>query len=150
MPVDVQTSLRSPAAYDLARKAIEVMEAHRVWPTVRNFNLWVHYVSETSSPLAQEIDRLLAAGEAITETMGETLAAQFLPEAKLNGGILEAGDVLSAELSSVTRAIENAQRSTEEYGQELATASERLGAKDASEVKAVVEDLTAATQKVQA
>jgi diguanylate cyclase len=140
--------LRSPAAYDLARKAIEVMEAHRVWPTVRNFNLWVHYVSETSSPLAQEIDRLLAAGEAITETMGETLAAQFLPEAKLNGGVLEAGDVLSAELNSVTRAIENAQRSTEEYGQELATATERLG--DEKQIKAVVEDLTAATSKVQA
>lgn len=148
MSADIQISLRGPQAYDVARKALEVMEAHRVWPTVRNYNLWVHYVSETDGALAQEIDRLLAAGEPITETLGEHLAAQFLPETKLNGGILEAGDVLSAELSSVTRAIEHAQRSTEEYGQELATASERLT--DENQVKEVVENLTAATQKVQA
>ena len=150
MSADIQTSLRSPAAYDLVRKAIEVMEAHRVWPTVRNFNIWVHYVAETDGPLAQEIDRLLAAGEPITETMGESLAAQFLPEAKLNGGVLEAGDVLSAELTSVTRAIETAQRSNEEYGQELAIVSQRLGGQDPAKIKAVVEDLTAATTKVQA
>jgi diguanylate cyclase len=148
MPADIQTSLRSPAAYDLARKALEVMEAHRVWPTVRNYTLWLHYVSEGDGPLAHEIDRLLAAGEAITETVGEQLAATYLPEAQLNGGILEAGDVLSAELNSVTRAIENVQRSTEEYGAELASASERLT--DEKQVKSVVENLTAATTKVQA
>src|SRR5262245_8397011 len=118
MSADIQTSLRSPQAYDLARKALEVMEAHRVWPTVRNYTLWLHYVTEADGPLAQEIDRILASGEAITETLGEQLAATYLPEAKVNGGILEAGDVLSAELSSVSRAIENVQRSTEEYGQE--------------------------------
>jgi diguanylate cyclase len=150
MSVDIQSSLRTPQAYDLAHKALEVMEAHRVWPTVKNYNLWLHYVLQTNGPLAQEIDRMLAAGEAITETVGEHLAATYLPEAKVNGGILEAGDVLSAELNSVTRAIENVQRSTEEYGQELATASERLDVKDAAKVQAVVQDLTAATQKVQA
>jgi diguanylate cyclase len=148
MSVDVQTALRSPKSYELARAALETMEANHVWPTVRNFELWVHYVSEKESPLAQEIDRLLAAGEPITETLGEALAAQFLPEARLNGDILEAGDVLSKELLSVTAAVENAQRSSEEYGRELATASERLGGDDASAVKAVVENLTAATRKV--
>jgi len=149
MTVDVQTALRSPKSYGLARTALEVMEAHHVWPTVRNFQLWVHYVSEKESPLAREIDRLLAAGEPITETVGETLAAQFLPEARLGGDILDAGDVLSKELQTVTAAIESAQRSSEEYGQELATASQRLGGEDAGSVKAVVDNLTAATRKVQ-
>ena len=149
MSVDVQTALRSPKSYELARTALEVMEAHQVWPTVRNFELWVHYVAEKESPLAQEIDRLLAAGEPITETVGEALAAQFLPEAKLNGDILEAGDVLSKELQSVTAAIGAAQRSSEEYGQELAIATGRLEDDDAKTVKSVVEDLTVATKKVQ-
>ena len=148
MNADVQTALRNPGSYDLARSALEIMEANQVWPTVRNFELWVHYVAETDSPLAQEIDRLLAAGEPITETVGAELAAQFLPEAKLNGDILEAGDVLSKELQSVTTAIENAQRSSEEYGQELATASERLEGEHAGPVKDVVQGLTAATNRV--
>jgi len=149
MTVDVQTALRSPKSYELARTALELMEANQVWPTVRNFELWVHYVTEKESPLAQEIDRLLASGEPITETVGAELAAQYLPEARLNGDILEAGDVLTKELQSVTAAIENAQRSSEEYGQELAVASQRLGGGDAGPVKDVVENLTAATRKVQ-
>ncbi|WP_394763483.1 GGDEF domain-containing protein [Phenylobacterium sp.] len=149
MTVDVQTALRSPKSYELARTALEVMEANHVWPTVRNFELWVHYVAEKESPLAQEIDRLLAAGEPITETLGAELAAMFLPEARLNGDILEAGDVLAKELQTVTNAIGSAQKSNEEYGHELAIASGRLEGEDASEVKAVVKDLTAATRKVQ-
>src|SRR6185503_2104283 len=149
MTVDVQTALRSPKSYELARTALELMEANQVWPTVRNFELWVHYVTEKESPLAQEIDRLLASGEPITETVGAELAAQYLPEARLNGDILEAGDVLTKELQSVTAANENAQRSSEEYGQELAVASQRLGGGDAGPVKDVVENLTAATRKVQ-
>ena len=148
MTADVQTALRSPKSYELARAALEIMEANQVWPTVRNFELWVHYITQKESPLAQEIDRLLASGEAITETVGSELAAQFLPEAKLNTDVLETGDALSKELQSVTTAIENVQRSSEEYGQELATASERLSGDHAGAVKAVVENLTAATKKV--
>jgi diguanylate cyclase len=52
-------------------------------------------------------------------------------------------------LASVTEAIENAQRSSEEYGHELAIASSRLEGEHAEPMKAVVQDLTAATQKVQ-
>jgi len=149
MSADIQATLRSPKGYDVARRALEVMQANHVWPTARNFELWVHYVIEGKSPLAQEIDRLLTAGEPITESVGEALAAQYLPEARLNGDILEAGDVLSKELQSVTRAIESAQKSSEEYGQELATASERLGGDHAGPVKAVVDNLASATRKVQ-
>ena len=149
MSVDLQTALRSPRSYELARTALEVMESNKVWPTVRNFDLWVHYVAEKESPLAVEIDRLLATGEPITETLGAELAAQFLPEAKLNGDILEAGDVLSKELQFVAEAIGSAQRSSEEYGQELAIATGRLEGEHIGEVRAVIDDLTAATRKVQ-
>src|SRR6185312_160787 len=148
MPADIQALLRSPKGYDVARQALEIMQAHQVWPTVRNYELWVNYIVESSSPLAEEINRLLAAGEAITESVSEALAAQYLPEARLNGDILEAGDALSKELQTVTRAIETAQRSSEEYGQELATASQRLEGDNAAEAKTVVEDLAAATRKV--
>jgi diguanylate cyclase len=149
MGVDIRTSLRSPKAYELGRSAIDAMEAHRAWPTVRNYELWVHYVAEKESPLAQEIDRLVASGQPITEGVGEALAAQFLPEARLNGDILEAGDVLSKELQSVTEAIQTAQKSSETYGRELASVSQSLDAKDTGKLKAAVDNLTAATKRVQ-
>ncbi|WP_309092323.1 GGDEF domain-containing protein [Phenylobacterium sp.] len=148
MTTDVETSLRGPKAYDLARKAVEAMEAHQVWPTALNFELWIHYVTAKDSALATEIDTLIQAGEPFTEAVGEHLAAQFLPKAKLNGEILEAGQTLSKELDSVSRAIESARETSEAYGQQLASASESLDGEDASAIKSMVETLTVATRKV--
>ena len=37
MSADVETALRAPQAYDLARRAIVAMEKHKVWPTPLNF-----------------------------------------------------------------------------------------------------------------
>jgi diguanylate cyclase len=148
MSADVETSLRAPKAYDLARKAIAAMEANKVWPTALNFELWVHYLASQDSPLAAEIDQMLEAGEPFTDSVGETLAAKFLPKQKLSGEILDAGDALSKELDSVTRAIESARESSEAYGQELAHASESLATEDAGDIKAMVDTLTQATQRV--
>jgi diguanylate cyclase len=150
MPADIETSLRGPQAYELARKVIGVMEAHGVWPTARNFEIWVHYVALKTSPLAEEVGRLIAAGEYFTETMGEALAAQFLPESKRNGEILDAGDALSRELQSVSAAIESAQKTSAIYGEQLASASENLAGQDAAKVKAVIDDLSNATRTVHA
>jgi len=148
MSADVETSLRAPQSYELARKAIAAMESHRVWPTALNFELWVHYVAAKGSALAVEIDQMLEAGEPFTDSVGETLAAKFLPKQKLSGELLDAGDALSKELDSVSRAIESARESSEAYGQELAIASESLAGEDTGKIKAMVDSLTQATQRV--
>jgi diguanylate cyclase len=150
MSGDIETSLRAPQAYELARKAIEAMEAHGVWPTVLNFEIWVHYVGLKASPLAEEIERLIAAGQPFTESVGEALAAQFLPDSKRTGEILDAGDTLTRELQSVSAAIETAQKTSAIYGEQLATASETLSGDDVAKSKAVIEDLTTATRTVRA
>ena len=148
MSADVETSLRAPKAYELARKAIAAMEANKVWPTPVNFELWVHYLAAKDSPLGAEIDQMLQAGEPFTDSVGETLAAKFLPKQKLSSEILDTGDALSKELDSVTRAIESARESSEAYGQELANASEAIAGEDTGKIKAMVETLTQATQRV--
>jgi diguanylate cyclase len=148
MSADVETSLRAPKAYELARQAIAAMEAHKVWPTALNFELWIHYVAAKDSELAVEIDQMLQAGEPFTETVGETLAARFLPKQKLSGELLDAGEALSKELDSVSRAIEIARESSEIYGQELAHASESLAGEDTAQIKVMVENLTQATARV--
>src|SRR5258708_331801 len=145
MSADIETSLRGPQAYDLAQKAIEAMEAHGVWPTVLNFEIWVHYVGVKTSPLAEEIERRIAAGEPFTESVGEALAAQFLPDSKRDGDILDAGDALSRELQSVSAAVEAAQKNSALYGQQLSSASETLAGDEAAKVKAAITCPTSAT-----
>jgi diguanylate cyclase len=150
MPAEVETTLRGPQAYELARDALAQMEGHKVWPTPLNFELWLHYLGEPNGALGVEIERMLAAGEPFTEEVSEALAQAYLPRARLNDEIRDAGAQLSKELKSVATAIATAQKSQEAYGRTLAVAGEGLDtAQEGGEVRQLVDTLSAATRKVQ-
>jgi diguanylate cyclase len=148
MSRDIDSILRSPKAYAWARKAIEAMEQHRVWPTALNFELWLHYVAAKDSDVAGELEKVIKSGAAFTDEVGEEIAAAHLPAVKLSGEILHAGKSLSQELDSVSRAIESARETSEAYGQQLSAASESLVEQDAEAVRTMVENLSVATRKV--
>src|SRR3954462_9536705 len=143
MSGDVETVIRGPQAYHLARKALEVMERQKIWPTPLNYELWLHYVGNPDGPLGREIARLLQIGETITESVCEELAAQFLPKARLNEQIRDAGDKLNEELNAVSTAVSAAQKASAAYGQALAQANGELsGVDDATSLKKMVDTLS--------
>ncbi|MDP2259779.1 MAG: diguanylate cyclase [Caulobacter sp.] len=150
MSADVEAKMRGPEAYKVAHETLDVMERHAVWPTPLNFELWSHFVADPTGELALELNRLILSGEPMTETISEELAAAYLPKARLNDQIRDAGDQLSKELAAVSSAIKEAQKSNETYGQTLASAGKGLtDAKDASQIKAMVDSLSTATRRVQ-
>ncbi len=150
MSTEVETALRGPQAYDLARQALLLMERHQVWPTPLNYELWMHCVGDPEGDLAVEIGRLISTGEAITENLSEDLAATYLPKAKLTQEIRDAGDQLNKELETVSEAIQSAQKSSEAYGATLAGASRELAEQsEGPAIRKVVDGLTTATKKVQ-
>jgi diguanylate cyclase len=125
------------------------MERHQVWPTALNFELWTHYVADPNGALARELTRLISLGEPMTELVSEELAATYLPKARLNEQIRDAGDILSKELEAVSKAIQNAQKSNAAFGKELAGASKDLDTQtDVASIKAVVSSIAAATRRV--
>jgi len=146
---DVEILLRGPGAYALTRRALDEMEKHHVWPTATNFELWTHFIGAPDSPLAREIARIISAGEPFTDQVSDDLAATYLPKARLNDQIRDAGDALSKELAAVAKAINAAQKSSEAYGETLETASQELESGADSALKATVARLAAATRKVQ-
>jgi diguanylate cyclase len=146
---DVETTLRGPEAYKIAGRALGLMERHQVWPTALNFELWTHFVADPDGALARELTRLISLGEPLTELLSEELAATYLPKAKLNEQIRDAGDLLSKELESVSKAIQDAQKSNAAYGKTLVGAAKELDSDDVSKIKAVVSGLTEATRRVQ-
>lgn len=148
MATEIDIILRGPKAFEWARETIAAMEANNVWPTAINFELWMHYVAAKDSQIAAEIEQVLKSGARFTEQVGEEIASKHLPSAKLNGEIMDAGRNLSAELDTVSRAIETARETSEAYGQQLASASISLEDKDAENVRSMVETLSAATLKV--
>ena len=150
MSEDLNVSVRGPEAFALARGALESMEAHKVWPTPLNYELWLHFLAEPNGPLAQEISRLVAAGEPITDHLSEELASQFLPRLRFNEEIRDAGDQLSKQLESISKAIEVAQKSNESYGRTLAGATRELDtADDAGALRRLIDHLAFATSRVQ-
>ena len=149
MSADLEILMRGPQAFTLARQAMAAMEAHQVAPTPQNFELWLHYAAAKDSPLGQELSEIVARRAPFTAEVANRLAAGHLPRARLNGELLTAGDALSKELDSVSRAIESARESNEAYGAELASASRSLDSREPAAMKAMVETLTLATEKVQ-
>jgi diguanylate cyclase len=150
MADQVETALRSPQAFGLARQAIEDMERRGVWPTPLNYELWIHVLGDPAGELAKEVDRLAQAGEPITDLVGETLAATYLPKARLNDQIRDTGDRLNRELASVAEAIKQAHESSEQYGQTLAGAGRELAEQtEPAAIGRLVETLTEATREVE-
>jgi diguanylate cyclase len=146
---EVETALRGPEAYKVASRALELMERHQVWPTALNFELWTHYVADPDGALARELTRLISIGEPMTELVSEELAANYLPKARLNDQIRDAGDILSKELEAVAKAIQNAQKSNAAFGKELAGATKNLDkSTDVEAIKVVVSNLADATRRV--
>jgi diguanylate cyclase len=151
MAGEIETTIRGPQAYELARKALEAMERHQIWPTPLNFELWIHFIGDPDGDLGKEMQRLLVAGEPFTEMVAEELAASFLPKARLNEQIRDAGDQLSRELASVAKAISAAQKSSSTYGETLADVSRGLSTSetDAPDLRQIVDTLSTATRRVQ-
>ena len=110
MASEIETLLRGPKGYAIARKAIEAMEASRVWPTPLNFELWVQYIAAKNPALTAEIETVIRSGQPFTNEVGEQIAANHLATAKMAAEILDAGESLTKELDTVSRAIETARR----------------------------------------
>ena len=150
MPGELDLALRGPKAYEVAHTALERMQAARVWPTALNFELWLHLVADPDGLLAREIERILQNGEPLTDFIAEELAHTFLPKVRLQDEIKDAGDQLTQELATVTKAIRNAQRTNASYSQQLAAARHELtDDRPADEVKTLIRGLTQATDVVQ-
>ena len=150
MAEDLESRLRSPEAYALARQALEQLEGQRVWPTPLNYEIWAYVLTAPDSPLAKELKRIHETGQPITEEVAETLAA-FLPRNRLSEQIRDTGQALSRELASAEQAIRSAQETSETFSTRLEETSRSLEAEPSSAaLQGVVADLSDATRQMQA
>ncbi|MEH6663534.1 MAG: GGDEF domain-containing protein [Brevundimonas sp.] len=149
MTAEVETTLRGPEAFSLARQALEAMEAVGVWPTPLNFELWLHYLGNPEGCLGLEMKRLIEAGTPFTEDVSEMLMSEYLPRGRLSDEIRDAGQMLNRELTNVAEVIASARSSQAEYGETLAHAGASMETPLApEEIKRLVGELTTATSKV--
>lgn len=149
MSPGIDLLLRSPNSYDLAARALADMRRCKVWPTPLNFELWVQIVAEPSCPLATEVDRMIAAGEAITEVKSAELAAVHLTHHMSGDNLSSASAKLAQQIDTISRALADAQREHADYGRTLAGATEVFAKADPPVLVQMIKTLTAATRLVQ-
>jgi diguanylate cyclase len=145
---DIEISIRSPSAYSLANEALRLMQEHGVWPTPINYELWLYVAGDPESALAQEIQRLVKAGETITEEVSESLATKFIARLKLNDEVRDAGLKLTRELQSITEIITEAQKAQKTYGETLVDAKATMKGIEADSLQSLVQNLTEATNQI--
>ena len=148
MSNDIEVSVRSPNAYVLAGEALRLMQEHGVWPTPLNYELWLYVAGDPDCALAQEINRLISAGEKITEDVSESLASKFIPRMKLNDEVRDAGLKLTRELASITEIIGEAQKTQKTYSLTLEGARNSMTGVESAALDSLVRTLTEATNMV--
>ncbi|WKL56429.1 GGDEF domain-containing protein [Asticcacaulis sp. ZE23SCel15] len=145
---DIEVSVRGPNSYALAQDALKLMEEHGVWPTPLNYEIWLYVAGDPQCALAQEVLRLVASGEKITEEISDSLASKFIARLKLNDEVRDAGLKLSKELHTITEVISDVQTSQRSYSTTLESARQSLNLADAGVLKNLVDNLSAATNVV--
>jgi diguanylate cyclase len=149
MSPSIDLLVRSPNAYDLAARALVDMRRCKVWPTPLNFELWIQIIAEPEGALAKEVARLIAAGEAITETKSAELAAAYLVNHISGDNLSAASAKLATQIDTIGRALADAQREHADYGRTLAGATAVFAQADAPVLAQMIATLTQATRLVQ-
>ena len=146
MALNLEEELRNPQGYKLGHSALHGLEKVEMWPTMVNFELWLHVLADPEGTLALEVKTLLGAGERITDSIAEDLSRAYLPRARLEAQVGEAGGALSTHLDAVALTIDEARGSASDFAAELERARGRLNDKpDRKALAALVDDLAEAT-----
>jgi diguanylate cyclase len=146
MSSNLQEELRSPRGYGLGHSALQELATVETWPTLLNYELWLHVLADPEGTLALEVKTLLGAGERITDEIAEDLSRAYLPRARLEAQIGEAGDALSTHLGAAAVTLDEARGAASDFGAELERARSRLRNKpDRTALAALVDDLAEAT-----
>jgi diguanylate cyclase len=149
MSPGIDVLLRSPTAYDLAERALAEMRRCKVWPTPLNFELWIQIVAQPTGGLAKEVERLLAAGEPLTEAKSAALAAVHMAHHISGENLAAASEKLALQIDTIGRTLADAQRDHADYGRTLAGASKVFAEADAPVLAQAMKTLTEATRLIQ-
>ncbi len=122
----IDQRLRTSPAYAMARGAVDALEKVHVWPTLLNFEIALHYVSDPHGPLATAINKMLTQGDFHSDDFGETLARDFLPRVRLEAELSDAGGALTRELDRVDGVLDKAHAANAETSGSMAAVAEGL------------------------
>lgn len=137
-------------AVNYARKALGLMNAHRIIANPRNYMIWYDYCSGHNPGLARAIDALLAKGETIDPTTCDDLYNEFYNFDQEGMVIRETSTRIQANLGHVLELLSDANDGVERYGDalELFSGKVEAGAND-DDLRSLVSDMLRDTRDME-
>ncbi|MCR9221388.1 MAG: GGDEF domain-containing protein [Alphaproteobacteria bacterium] len=133
-----------------ARRALELMQAHAVPPTPKNFTIWYAYAGEKFPDLRKAVDEAIERNDGFTPAVNAALFERFFSDSDEGLAVQETGRRIEDRLSGLLKMLGVA---SEEVDGFEASLKNGLGAMAGSDglngIKAAVQQLVLETQKMQ-
>ncbi len=125
------------------------MAQRRIPPTHHNFSVWFAHLSGTYPELTRAIEILDSNRAEFTPERNAELYERLIGDNRQANELREAGERISAAVSSVLSLIERAGTDTRKYGEQLGAARDVMGGPvDPAKLKAVAEQILGETRRM--
>ncbi len=146
----MQERFEGPEGRKLARQTLAVMEKHDISPSPRNYALWSAYVSGFHPAVSSAIDKLVRAGEDMSDAVADELYARHFAPELMNEGMIAVSNDAVAAMGRAQASLRTAGDNTRAYGAALADASGELAQSNTTEqTQKLVQNLLRETQLMQ-
>lgn len=134
----------------LAARTLERMNAYRVPPTPRNFEIWYAHIAFADPDLAKALEAVFCNGGVWSEALAAEIHGRFFGVADPQP-LSAAGATLAGEIDTILSTVSQAGQQTASYGKALDVVTGQMDrGLDAAMLQAVVHQLTAATRAMRA
>ncbi len=134
----------------LSEQALQSMIENGVPTNPENFEVWFHYSAGSDPELKKAIEQVKEQNGQINPEVIEEIREEFFAGKNTNDAVLDISSKMSGELNRVLEIVQSTGQDTSEFGTTLAGAADILGKSDAGDVRNMVEELVAATKKMEA
>lgn len=141
--------MKSQEPFDMAHKAIDLMQFHQVPVSAETFELWYTYAAGINRKLSDAVDAAISSNSELDETVLGDIAKTHLGQVNLEAAAFEATEAVSNELADALSLLQTAGDDTEKFDAVLQGVSGSLSGKtEGVDLSAVVSSLLQATQKM--
>jgi len=132
-----------------ASQALDAMAQRRIPPTPQNFSVWFAHVSGSYPELSRAIEILDSNKAEYTPERNAELYERMIGDTRQAEELREAGQRISAAVTTVLDLIQRAGMTTQQYGEKLDAANEAMGGPlDPARLREVAEQILGETQRM--
>ena len=138
-------------ALEIAESALSAMQRYKVTANPENFTVWYTHLSGSFPDLSSTIEGLISQGEAFTTARNAELFERFFGQSSEGAAVEETSARVHDAMTQIMAILEDAGRSTADFGDKLAEAGGKLegGPTSIDQLRAIISEILAETRQME-